>query len=52
MPAHNLRGRYWARRLCWSFVGSPRNQHNWLYGDDWHTNVRNFELVYLGQRIL
>jgi len=51
MPAHNLRGRWWAKRLWWSFVARLRNQHIWLYGDR-VTNVRNFELVFLGQRIL
>jgi hypothetical protein len=51
MPAHNLRGRWWAKRLWWSFFARLRNQHNWLYGDR-VTNVRNFQLVCLGQRIL
>ena len=46
MPAHNLRGRCWARRLRSSFVGRLRNQHGWLYGDG-VANVSNFQLVAL-----
>ena len=49
MPAHNLRGRWWAKRLWWSFVARLRNQHIWLYGDR-VTNVRNFQLVFLWSR--
>jgi hypothetical protein len=44
MPAHNLRGRCWARRLWSSFVGRLRNPHGWLYGDG-VTNVSHLSAL-------